>query len=872
MRAHSFSLKDRSLLSMGGYRGMDTSQSPLDVSENRSTDARNLTIEEGIVQKRPGWVQEAKFDGNINGVWIYRTPDTEQVIAHIGARFYRLDTSSVPYGRTDITLSSTVEKLKPGTLKDQRSQAFLSRDRLYIVGCGDYLVYGTWDGGESYELRRVYGGTDTYIPITTQSIGGSSSSDRGEVLDDVNLLTPWRKNILSYPPTTTSGTTTVYYLDSDPDDINEVNITLYTKDGKSPKFNFKTDGSVISGGYVLGRNTGTSKYFTEIKLAKRETNHEYTSIEVTWGTTLSQVFIGNKVYILVPVSGSDFCEIEFPHTPTVEEAQSEDFVSYEDRIKNCEFGVLYGVSGNTDRLFLAGNPKTPNIEYYSYAGLTEDFTYFPDTYYVIMGTSSTAITGFSRLSDNTLAVFKEKTNLGDSTIYYQSGYYKEYTDSSGDLSSVEGLFPTKAGNIGEALLSRYSIADFGGDPVFLSRNGVYGIVLTDNVATADRYTRERSASVRNLLSSEADFSQVASCIWRDKYYLAIGGKCYVADGRYRIANDKLENSYGYEWHLWENIPARVFFELGDSLYFGTSDGRICRFERRYSDEKRKFLSAGELALDADAGSLTYSGDYHFSPGDVLHLSTDGIYGKVLTITSLSSDGRCVGDDAAYLIDGMEVYADSVGEGGLTEGASYFLHDCDPVDVSFLLYDTDGAMVPLSSAGAQLKVKLSGRDVFVAAVDPDSGSLQLSLWQDGTALPVSSIGTPPVSVSGWIVGKTVFTAYWTTPVLCPGGANTAKTLLSLTVTPEPTIRGPVTFGYDCLRGRGASRVSFSGLSFDDTDFREFDLVNFAAAKTIRAFERDFNYIRFRFASSEEAAFSVPRLLAVYKVNRNSMGVN
>ena len=98
--------------------------------------------------------------------------------------------------------------------------------------------------------------------------------------------------------------------------------------------------------------------------------------------------------------------------------------------------------------------------------------------------------------------------------------------------------------------------------------------------------------------------------------------------------------------------------------------RICRFERRYSDEKRKFLSAGELALDADTGSLTYSGDYHFSPGDVLHLSTDGICGRVLTITSLLSDGRCVGDDAAYLIDGMEVYAVNAGEGGMTEGASY----------------------------------------------------------------------------------------------------------------------------------------------------------------------------------------------------------
>ena len=83
------------------------------------------------------------------------------------------------------------------TLTDTRSQAFYQKGRLYIIGCGDYLVYGTWDEGKSYKLRRVADCEDTYVPTTTISIDHRGAAEQSQVtLDAPNRLTPYRKNQL----------------------------------------------------------------------------------------------------------------------------------------------------------------------------------------------------------------------------------------------------------------------------------------------------------------------------------------------------------------------------------------------------------------------------------------------------------------------------------------------------------------------------------------------------------------------------------------------------------------------------------------------------------------------------------------------------
>lgn len=87
------------------------------------------------------------------------------MLVHAGKRIYKITQSNGEYAYTDITLSSTYAsaKVRPSLLTSTRSQAFFNKGKCYIVGCGDFLVYGSWDNGETYELRRV---ADNEVPIS----------------------------------------------------------------------------------------------------------------------------------------------------------------------------------------------------------------------------------------------------------------------------------------------------------------------------------------------------------------------------------------------------------------------------------------------------------------------------------------------------------------------------------------------------------------------------------------------------------------------------------------------------------------------------------------------------------------------------------
>ena len=70
------------------------------------------------------------------------------------------------------------------------------------------------------------------------------------------------------------------------------------------------------------------------------------------------------------------------------------------------------------------------------------------------------------------------------------------------------------------------------------------------------------------------------------YLIFAGGHVYGLDGRqpksYPARND---TAFLYECFYWEGVPARSVMRMMDgvaeSLWFGTADGRICRFKRVY---------------------------------------------------------------------------------------------------------------------------------------------------------------------------------------------------------------------------------------------------------------------------------------------------
>lgn len=843
MRANTnISLKDRRTLQLSDFKGVDFSSSALSVRRDRASNMRNFINEYGVNKKRNGWNEliKIKYDGEyqrINGIFEYVNGNRREVLVHAGKRFYRLIKNDEKYSVEDITLTSTylAAKVDADKIKDQRSQAFFNKGRAYIIGCGDYLVYGTWNGGENYELRRVANNEDTYIPTTTISIDNDEVSDdtRGS-LDDVNCLSSKRINQLLG----TSETGKTWTLDSGSIDINTtVNIELQT---------MREETAVT----IQISNTGSDKTILyEDSTQVGRVDFENGKITLSIDTTPQ-------------IENRDNIFVTFEHS--VE--------GYIERITNCNFGVLFGVSGNTDRLFLAGNAEYPNIDFHSEA---DDYTYFGDLNTASMGSDSVPISGYGRLSDSTLVVYKSETSQ-EASIFYRTGSYKEYYDSSGNLDTIRGVFPTSAGSIGEGVVSRYACANFSGDNIILSRNGIFGIVLADNVATTERYTRERSRSINEKLKTHADLSEAVGIVYKNRYYLAVDNVVYIADSRYKYtANDDIDDSYNYEWWYWDNCPVRVWANIDNVLYFGSKDGQICVFDDEYTDRTYQDSAAGDLTFDIADNKVVYNQNIGIglTEGDRITISTTGFYALVSNNVTIEN-GRIISDEESISAfhDGMCVYADTVGNSGLSVNTKYYIRDVDNGLCSYVLEDESGKTVELSGGGFNLYKSISNIELYLANVTEDS--FQLKDYKTGNVLILSNYNSsiPTNPLARFTHTKNVV-AEWYTPIFDLGTNESSKTLLKMVISTEPEVNGKLSFGYETrnvnklINAKGINVFSFDNFSFENFSFD----TGFANSYSVKCNERNFNFIIFRFISDNDSNCIVNTFTIIYKINKANIGV-
>ena len=83
------------------------------------------------------------------------------------------------------------------------------------------------------------------------------------------------------------------------------------------------------------------------------------------------------------------------------------------------------------------------------------------------------------------------------------------------------------------------------------------------------------------LSQETDLKNACAVVFEGKYYLAVNGHIYVADG------SLTEENGDPAWFFWVNVPAQCLAVLNGHLWFGTADGRLCRFAN--SEEEHAYL-------------------------------------------------------------------------------------------------------------------------------------------------------------------------------------------------------------------------------------------------------------------------------------------
>ena len=879
MRARTnISLKNRYTATLTDFKGVDLNTSPLRVARERASSMKNFICDNGVVHKRPGWEEQLRIEGKrIHAIFPFSEGSDEVLLIHAGTGIYRAAEDSD--GKWECECKSNGIK----GINENRASCFYRGGKAYIAGCGNFLCYGKHDE-KGYTLVDVANSDLPYVPVTSYGIGGSEEQDN---IDPVNLLTRKRINKLFG-----SNNLTEEIKGEDGDVIQ----SSYYRTSLELDSNIAawTVVSVEGNGYLAQTNEfgGTNLFKIEFS---SELMYDGDSAVVTipndnvqgglQDVVKAQCRLENGLFYFKIIRNSqtqkDTFVFYFP-TGSVNGKPNititfyaEGGEEYAERIKNCRFGTTFGVNDRyaNERLFLAGNPDHPNMDFWSEA---DDFTYFPDDNTMEVGSAHAAINGYARLSDTTLAVLKEE-KAGEPTIFYRTGAEKHDTENL----KYDAYFPVAAGIAGDGIVNHYAGATLAGDVMVVTRSGVRALVLSSNVASGERYMHERSRPIYRELVNSGELANAAGIVYRNRYYLALpdAGKCYVADAHYKAAFDG-STDYNYEWWVWDNVHATCFAEYDDKLLFGTPDGLICAFaEGTFADRTYTDFGEGDLLLSGGSGYVDCNKDKTPVVGDRVVL-TGGVYALLDTVTEVK-DGVCKVLNADAFYEGQEVYADSVDGCGLSTGTAYVIGDLDVVDQTFCLLDKDGEKIKPQVAGFRLLECFDGKELYVSCIDEANSAFavargwnlrdgekewnELQLTQYNGQMPQWEARTSHI--------KPV-RAEWVTPVMDFGTNASAKTLLGITIATEPGIKGSVTFGYETRRQLGSMAVPIGGddLDFSGLDFNSFTFdASFACSYTRRMNLRNFNFIVFRFGSDTDQDCAVSGVTLQYKINRKNLGV-
>lgn len=800
MRARtSISQKPRYTATLTDFKGVDLNTSPLRVATSRASSMKNFICDNGVNHKRPGWEEQFRIvEGGealvIHGIFPYNEGATEILLVHAGAGIYRAEGGGQKWAYS---------RLDDGSLwiTEDRSQCFYRDGKAFLVGCGNYLVYGEFDG--AYALKRV--ADIAYVPTT--SIGCCALSlpslPSSSSLDAVNLLTRKRKNTGGVPY---SGSYSLMHLDGTVDTSQPITI----------------EGSVLCG---EKRDLGDYRPLVrfEATFTPKPSSEQQVTVRITVTDPLeSDYAVGDEIKSYNTVTWTPRTN-RLILSPYWESPEGKDSVTVTytaavgadhdgSRVQDCRFGATFGTEGADDRLFLAGNRRYPNMDIWSEY---DDFTYFPDGNTMEVGGAHAAITAYARLSDTTLAVLKEE-KAGEPTIFYRTG--RERTEADG--VTLTQWFPVSAGVAGDGAINPHAVATLSGDVLTLTRGGVHGIVLSSNVASGERYMRERSRPIYRELTS-ARLSGAAAIVYRNRYYLALPdtGKCFVADAHYKAAFEG-STDYNYEWWVWENVHAACFAEYKDQLIFGTPAGLVCAFtEGVFTDRTYTEVRDGDM-LDREDGTIAYS----------IKTPPDGYDRVVLegNVYARMEDGETVS------LSGKELYVASVD----TE-ARCFTVALDRALRYPLFVCTDGETE-----------KWTGRFIHVTPVAAE--------WIS----PIMDLGTNAESKT--LLGMTVATE--------PGiggaitfGYETRRVYAAVTEHGVLAASARQSGGVDTPEE--GTPFSFEGLDFEDLTFD----ASFAHSYTRRTFVRNFNFIVLRFGSDTDADCAVSGITLQYKINKRNKGV-
>ena len=248
-------------------------------------------------------------------------------------------------------------------------------------------------------------------------------------------------------------------------------------------------------------------------------------------------------------------------------------------VTGMRYAELY--NGESDsRVFLYGNGTNKTI----YSGLDEfgkaTAEYFPQLNTISVDAENTPITAMIRHYDR-LLIFKP-----------DSAYSCSYSSITLDGGLTTAAFYVSSLNrsIGNEAPGQARLVSNNARTVF--GRSVYTWSLASNSVRDERNAKIISDKVASLLA-QFDISK-SICFddeWNQEYYIFYNGNAVV----HNYQNDA--------WYYYTNMPVEAVVSVRDSLYFGTPDGRIMEFSRKYRNDDLKDIDAywesGSMDFDMD---------------------------------------------------------------------------------------------------------------------------------------------------------------------------------------------------------------------------------------------------------------------------------
>ena len=533
------------------FKGVDMSTDPSQIDNARSSFAPNLISDTGgNPEKRPGWRTLAQVEAPVNGIFSGVIDGVTHFLIHGGTKLYTWQPGSDPVIVKPLKKTVT----PPQTEDPPPEEEFLINN---ARSCSFAMNNRIWIlTGKEY---LVYGMFDN--PNYEEPAEGETADIPKQVVQIKNVLD------IAYVPTTiigrapTGGGTVFENVNLISNKRKNKFLTTSAKEYQLDSTNIESVDEVKLNGAVKAQ---TTDYTVDLAAGK-----------VTFTAAMPSP----------PVAGQDNLEITF--TKTVE--------GYQDKVLGCNISTLFGM-GTNDRVFITGNAKEWATDRYCEREKPE---YFPDLNYSKVGAQGTRIMGYLKLGEY-LAVIKED-NQQDSTIFLRWGRINETT----------GLqeFPLKQGVNGIGAVSPGSLRNLKDEPLFLARTGIYGI--STNAITFERTIQNRSYFIDAKLTKEENLKDAVAVEWNGYYILAINSRCYILDGKQNKSyKPQSYGDYVYECYHWENVPAIAFLEHDGDLYFGTAQGKICRFNTdrvkmdKYSDDGQPIIAAWSTKADDDGDFMT----------------------------------------------------------------------------------------------------------------------------------------------------------------------------------------------------------------------------------------------------------------------------